>query len=99
VDIQLPVQSVHITSKVVSSSSGHGEMCSIQRYEIKFVGALSHSVVSSTSHHDLFLEVLRKLQVAFVVFLRLQEVVFVVFLRLQETGRYRSFYSRVLNLS
>ena len=51
-DIQLPVQSVHITSKVVSSSSGHGEMCSIQRYEIECVGDLSHNVVSSTSHHD-----------------------------------------------
>jgi hypothetical protein len=37
VDSQLPVQSVPITIKVVSSKPTHGEVYSIQRYVIKFV--------------------------------------------------------------
>ena len=36
----LPVQSVPITIKVVSSNPTHGEMYSIQHYVIKFVGDL-----------------------------------------------------------
>ena len=35
-DLQLPVQSVHITTKVVSSNTVHGEVYSIQHYVIKF---------------------------------------------------------------
>ena len=41
-DIQLPVQSVHITTKVVSLNLGHGEVYSIQHYVIKFVSDLRH---------------------------------------------------------
>ena len=41
-DIQLPVQSVHITTKVVSSNPVHGEVYSIQHYVIKFVRHLRH---------------------------------------------------------
>ena len=37
VDLQLPVQSVPITTKVVSSNPVHGEVHSIQHYVIKFV--------------------------------------------------------------
>ena len=36
-DLQLPVQSVPITTKVVSSNPVHGELYSIQHYVIKFV--------------------------------------------------------------
>jgi hypothetical protein len=39
-DLQLPVQSVSITTKVVSSKPVHGEVYSIQHYEIKFVSDL-----------------------------------------------------------
>jgi hypothetical protein len=31
-DLLLPLQSVPITTEVVSSNLGHGEMCSIQQY-------------------------------------------------------------------
>ena len=40
VDIQLPVQSMPITTKVVSSNLAHGEVYSIQHYVIKFVSDL-----------------------------------------------------------
>jgi hypothetical protein len=36
-DLQLPVRSVPITTKVASSNPAHGEMYSIQHYVIKFV--------------------------------------------------------------
>jgi hypothetical protein len=36
-DLQLPVQSVPITTKVVSSNHVHGEVYSIKHYVIKFV--------------------------------------------------------------
>jgi hypothetical protein len=36
-DLQLPVQSMSITTKVVSSNLVHGEVYSIQHYVIKFV--------------------------------------------------------------
>jgi hypothetical protein len=39
-DLQLPVQSVPIIIKVVSSNPVHGELYSIQHYVIKFVIAL-----------------------------------------------------------
>jgi len=39
-DLQLPVQSVPIITKVVSSNSVHGEVCSIQHNVIKFVSDL-----------------------------------------------------------
>jgi len=39
-DLQLPVQSVPITTKVVGFNPAHGEMYSIQHYVIKFVSDL-----------------------------------------------------------
>jgi hypothetical protein len=39
-DLQLPVQSVPITTKVVSSNPVHGEVYSIQHFVIKFVSGL-----------------------------------------------------------
>jgi hypothetical protein len=38
--LSLPVQSVPIITKVVSSNPAHGEVYSIQRYVIKFVNDL-----------------------------------------------------------
>ena len=35
-DLQLPVQSMYITTKVASSNPVHGEVYSIQHYVIKF---------------------------------------------------------------
>jgi hypothetical protein len=40
--LQLPMQSVPITIKVVSSNPAHGEVYSIPQFEIKFVGDLRH---------------------------------------------------------
>jgi hypothetical protein len=39
-DLELPMQSVPITTDVVSSNPVHGEMYSIQNYVIKFVSDL-----------------------------------------------------------
>ena len=39
-DLQLPMQSVPITTNVVSSNPAHGELYSIQYYVIKFVSDL-----------------------------------------------------------
>jgi hypothetical protein len=39
-DLQLPVQSVPITTNIVSSSPGQCEVYSIQHYVIKFVSDL-----------------------------------------------------------
>ena len=39
-DLQLPMQPVPITTKVVSSNTVHGEVYSIQHYAIKFVSDL-----------------------------------------------------------
>ena len=39
-DLQLPMQLVPITTKVVSSNHAHGEVYSIQHHEIKFVNDL-----------------------------------------------------------
>jgi hypothetical protein len=41
-DLQLPVQSLSITNKVVSSIPAGGEVFSIQHYVIKFVSVLRH---------------------------------------------------------
>ena len=40
VEIQLPVQSVPISTNVVSSNAAHGEVYSIKHYAIKFVSDL-----------------------------------------------------------
>jgi hypothetical protein len=48
-DLQLPVQLVPITIKVVSSNPIHGEVYLIQHYVIKFVGDLRH--VGGFLHH------------------------------------------------
>ena len=40
--VGLPMQSVHITTKAVSSNPAHGDVYSIQRYVIKFVSDLRH---------------------------------------------------------
>jgi len=45
VDLQLPVQSVHITSNVVISNPANGEVYSIQHYVIKFVTVTCNSLV------------------------------------------------------
>ena len=39
-DLQLSMQSVHITTKVVGLNPAHGEVYSIQHYVIKFIGDL-----------------------------------------------------------
>ena len=39
-DLQLPVQSMPITTKVLSSNPVHGEVYLIQHYVMKFVGDL-----------------------------------------------------------
>ena len=39
-NLQLPMQVEHITTKVVRSNHGHGEINSIQHYVIKFASAL-----------------------------------------------------------
>ena len=38
--LQLPMQSVSVTTKVANSNLGHGEVYSIQHYVIKFVSDL-----------------------------------------------------------
>jgi hypothetical protein len=43
-DLQLPVQSVPITTKIVSSNHVHGEVYLIQHYVIKFVSDLRQVV-------------------------------------------------------
>jgi len=40
VDLQLPMQSVSITTKVQTSNPAHGEVYSIQHYVTKFVSDL-----------------------------------------------------------
>jgi hypothetical protein len=50
-DLQLPVQSVPITTKVVSLNSAHGEVYSIQQYVIKFVSDLQQ--VGGFLHHNI----------------------------------------------
>ena len=54
-DLQLPLQSLPITTKVVSSNPVHGGLHSIQHYVIKFSVTCDMSVfsVSSTNKTDL----------------------------------------------
>ena len=62
-DLQLPVQSVPITTKVVSSNPVHGEVYSIQHYVIQFVSDLQQvggflrgtpvSSINKTVRHDI----------------------------------------------
>ena len=40
INLQLPVQSMLITTKIVSSNHAHGEVYSMQHYVIKFVSDL-----------------------------------------------------------
>jgi hypothetical protein len=40
-DLQLSMQSVHITTKVVSSNPDHGEMYTMQHYVMQFVSDFS----------------------------------------------------------
>ena len=54
-DLQLPVQSVRITTKVVSSSPAHGEVYSIQHYVIKFVSDL-RKVFGFLQKYDILLK-------------------------------------------
>ena len=44
-NLQLPMQSAHITTNVVSSNPADGEMYSIQHYVIKFSVTYERSVV------------------------------------------------------
>ena len=44
-DLQLPVQSVPIATKGVSSNPVHGEVYSVKHYVIKFVSELRHKLV------------------------------------------------------
>ena len=57
VNLQLPVQSVPITTKFESSNLAHGEVYSIQHYVIKCVSDLRQfslgTLVSSTNKNDL----------------------------------------------
>jgi hypothetical protein len=60
--LQLPVQSVPITIKVVSSNPTHGKVCSIQHYVIKSDSDLRQMVVSSSNktYHHYINEILLK---------------------------------------
>jgi hypothetical protein len=40
-DLQLSMQSVHITTKVVSSNPAHGEVYTMQHYVMQFVSDFS----------------------------------------------------------
>jgi hypothetical protein len=57
-DLQLPVQSVPITTNVASSNPVHGEMYSIRHYMIKFASDLQQDgflwvlSISSTNKND-----------------------------------------------
>ena len=48
-DLQLPMQSVPILTKVVSLNTAHGEVYSLQHYVIKFVSDLWQVVFSGYS--------------------------------------------------
>ena len=53
-DLQLPVQSVPITTKVVSSNTVYDEAYSIQHYVIKFVNLGTWvSSTNKTDRHDI----------------------------------------------
>ena len=52
-DLQLPVQSVPIITKVVSSNPAHGKVYSIQHYVIKFVSDLQQASDFLQVLHDI----------------------------------------------
>ena len=61
-DLQPPMQSLHITTKVVSSNPAHSEVYSIQHYVIKFISNLQQvwfspgsadSSSNKTDRHDI----------------------------------------------
>ena len=57
-DLQLPVQSVSITTKVVSSNPDHGEVYSIQDHVMRFVrswfsSGTPISSINKTDRHDI----------------------------------------------
>ena len=57
-DLQLPVQSVSITTKVVSSNPAHGEVYSIQDHVMRFVrswffSGTPISSINKTDRHDI----------------------------------------------
>ena len=56
-DLQLPMQSVPITTGVVNSNPTHGEVYSIQNYMIQFCQWLSYGILVSsikkTDRHDI----------------------------------------------
>ena len=62
-DLQRPVQSVPITTKIISSILVHGKVCSIQHYVIKivrdfrqvggFLRVLQVSSTNKTNPHDI----------------------------------------------
>jgi hypothetical protein len=61
--LQLPVQSVPITTKVVSLNPAYGEMYLIQHYVIKFVTKLTPVFYTNkTDHHDIT-EILLKIPI------------------------------------
>ena len=61
-DLQLPVQSVPITTKAASLNPDHDEVYSIQHYVIKFVRSMVFSGYSGFLHHDIT-EILLKLAI------------------------------------
>ena len=52
-DLQLPMQSVPITTNVVSLNPAHGEVYSIQHDVIKFVNDSMYSSTNKTDNHDI----------------------------------------------
>ena len=52
-DLQLPMQSMSFTTKVVSLNPIHVEVYSIQQYVIKFVSRSVLSAANKTGRHDI----------------------------------------------
>ena len=52
VDLQLPMQSVHITTSVMSSNPDHGEVYSTQHYVIKYIlfGKINFDIFKSITY-------------------------------------------------
>ena len=79
-DLQLPMQSVHITTKVVSSNLARGEVYSIQHYVIIFASDLWFSLdttisfINETDRHDIA-EILLKVALSTIHQTFLQDVV------------------------
>ena len=67
-DLQLPMQSVAITTNILSSNPTHGEMCSIKHYVIKCISHLRRfgfsagtpvSSTNKTDRHDITKQLLK----------------------------------------